>query len=412
MRTKDCFDLYEYAYQFFDSKLWKKMYEGELFAIHLPSGQLGYCTVLGNGGTHFALNVYKGSSGLSSLRRMLESIDEDERIAFFQQDCYVVSFEEKDLLSPEEQVLAHEYCKLKKRKKQRLNPHFQRLEPNYMPRTIPVGHRDMEILLDALRVVCGLAELLKTHTKAQLLLNPIALNTDGDRYAVLAPASGGKVKIPVYTMTDDTMFRIDQAELPAYREQRCRKPKPLDEALLNKIRKFRKRGCLLCDIRRMFFPVSEETPYIPAMLICYDREEAIDLAPVLAQGAVYDSTRLLNDFADRLIEQKACPFEIRYRTRETHTLLNDFCEKAGIRLVYDDDLEEIDLTEEILSNQFDRLAETDLSEEEIIAQMIREFSDEELEMMPDHVRQGILEHPEMLPEDAIARLRKGSSKKE
>lgn len=68
-------ELYELAFAFRDTKLWNRLYEDELFAIPLPNGETGYCSVMGRAGEHFALAVYPGKQGLRSFQRIQEAED-------------------------------------------------------------------------------------------------------------------------------------------------------------------------------------------------------------------------------------------------------------------------------------------------------------------------------------------------
>ena len=52
------------AYAFRKSKIWKKIYEEELFAVRLPKArgkkkdEIGYCVIMGRNGEHLCLAVY------------------------------------------------------------------------------------------------------------------------------------------------------------------------------------------------------------------------------------------------------------------------------------------------------------------------------------------------------------------
>ena len=52
MSTEKMFDL---AFAYKKSKLWKRLYDSELFAVRLPNGKTGYCSVMGMLGEHNAL---------------------------------------------------------------------------------------------------------------------------------------------------------------------------------------------------------------------------------------------------------------------------------------------------------------------------------------------------------------------
>ena len=47
--------MYDLAFQYKAAKLWKLLYDDEVFAVKLPDGETGYCSVMGMIGQHLAL---------------------------------------------------------------------------------------------------------------------------------------------------------------------------------------------------------------------------------------------------------------------------------------------------------------------------------------------------------------------
>ncbi len=64
--------LYDLALAFRKAKLWKRLYDSEIFAVSLSNGEIGYCCIMGCLGEHFALAVYIGEQGMGSYRRLQE----------------------------------------------------------------------------------------------------------------------------------------------------------------------------------------------------------------------------------------------------------------------------------------------------------------------------------------------------
>lgn len=97
--------LFELAFQFKREKLWDKLKDSDLFAVRLPDGEIGYCSVMGMAREHFALTVYPGNRGIQSFLR-LANMDRDNPFDWAEipasQECLMCSFENKDLLSDEE----------------------------------------------------------------------------------------------------------------------------------------------------------------------------------------------------------------------------------------------------------------------------------------------------------------------
>ena len=69
--------IYDLAYEFRSSKVWKQIFENELFAVKLPKkskksagDKIAYCYITGRGGEHMALTVYPGAESFTSFRKL------------------------------------------------------------------------------------------------------------------------------------------------------------------------------------------------------------------------------------------------------------------------------------------------------------------------------------------------------
>lgn len=58
--------LYELAFEYKKAKLWKALWDAELFAIKLSGGRIGYVSVAGARGDYCALALYIGKRGLGT----------------------------------------------------------------------------------------------------------------------------------------------------------------------------------------------------------------------------------------------------------------------------------------------------------------------------------------------------------
>ena len=93
-------DLFDLAYKFRNSKVWKAFYEDEVFAVTLPDGQIGYCYIMGRSGEHMALSVHIGGEGFTTYRKIKElNRFTAPSEALMIQDCIQCSIEKKDMLS-------------------------------------------------------------------------------------------------------------------------------------------------------------------------------------------------------------------------------------------------------------------------------------------------------------------------
>lgn len=97
--------LYATAVAFRDRAPWEWMEEEEVFGVQDPeSGVVGYCTITGNLGEHFALIVYRGTAGLDGLWRMRLGPPPGPMTSLVEvlvlQDCLMASFEDRELMQP------------------------------------------------------------------------------------------------------------------------------------------------------------------------------------------------------------------------------------------------------------------------------------------------------------------------
>ena len=96
-------ELYDWAVEFKKLACWNWMYDVDVFGVVNPeTGEIGYCSVLGNLGEVFALNVYPGSEGLASWRLLYENADRmpdldptESQEIFTSQQCLSMSYEDR-----------------------------------------------------------------------------------------------------------------------------------------------------------------------------------------------------------------------------------------------------------------------------------------------------------------------------
>lgn len=99
-------ELYQLAFAFRKTKLWKSLYESELFAVELPDNEIGYCCAKDFAGKSPALALYVGNRGLDSFRALHDlSSTETSPLRIYEavltRDCLQCSFESKEALSAE-----------------------------------------------------------------------------------------------------------------------------------------------------------------------------------------------------------------------------------------------------------------------------------------------------------------------
>lgn len=107
--------LYQLAFEYKKTKLWKILWDTQVFAVKLSDGNMGYISIMGMAGEHCALALYIGADGLDSFRTiakanqfMMAPMEFQESL--LQQNCLQCVFEGKDVLSEEEREEAKKLC--------------------------------------------------------------------------------------------------------------------------------------------------------------------------------------------------------------------------------------------------------------------------------------------------------------
>lgn len=411
--------LYDLAFAFRDNKVWKQIFEEELFAVRLSSGNnsaVGYCSVMGRNGEHCALAVYVGAEGFSSLRKLFSISEKDPAgvLDYLTQDCIQCSLEQRDQFSPEELKEIRSYCKKTGRQFRAPLPQFSRYYPYCMPWYV-TDEDDWKAIETALLVVKRITENLGNSGKAAIGLHPILMDLDDETYAPEQmllfddPVIDDDITIPLYSIENDELV-IERIPLPPYTERRPAPPAHIDDAAVEKLKHKKQNGIYECEIIRLPEPVHGEPPYIPAALIAVN-DEGFMLQPTLGNGPAYDPDELLAHFIKNL--GKAYPKAIKVRTEETKLLLEEFCRKANILLAISDHLECLDEAIDSLfghmlgddDEEYDDDDEYDTEDDlnDMIA-MLDEMSLSQIRMLPGFILDQILDAAEFFPEDIVKKV--------
>jgi hypothetical protein len=133
---------------------WQWLSNGHIFGIENPSNrEIGYITILGNGGEAFGLAVYLGTNGIRVLMDMLNGEVEEDPL--FTQHCLLASLNDRDDLYPKERKRIKELG-LSFRGRNAW-PAFLYYEPGYVPDSDLTGEQ-AEWLTVALRQSMAVAE--------------------------------------------------------------------------------------------------------------------------------------------------------------------------------------------------------------------------------------------------------------
>lgn len=392
------FSTYDLAYTFKKSKVWQFIRDQQIFAINLPDGQIGYCIIMGQGGEHMALSLHIGAEGFSSYRRLIEmGQSSTSYIDLLQQDCIQCSIEKRDQFSSEELAELRSYCKERGIPFRAPFPQFARYKRYSLP--WPVAEdSDWDAIHAALTIVVKIIDMIGTWQPASLVPHMIFADTEGEYYL---DGTKGPVSIPLYSIENNTL-KAEPIPLPPYTDGRFSPPTSINEVALHKLMKLKKSGVLQCEIIRGPEPVNGEPPYLPALLMGAKQEDGLVLPPTMPNGLVYEPNEMVDGFLRSLVSAKLYPEAIMVRTEETETVLEPFCEKARIRLIHSDELEELD---EAIDAMTEHMSESGDNQVGDVMEALKQMSIDEIRMLPDFILGQMLEMGDALPRLIIDKIR-------
>lgn len=368
-------ELYELAFAFRSAKPWDRLYEDELFAVSLPNGETGYCSVMGRAKEHFALAVYPGEQGLRSFQYLQEAEDgfewfkprnplkTQERI--LSQLCIQCSLENKDMLLPEELSSARDYAARHDIKFRGSNSFPQFLA--YRPASCPVrvaSEEDIQILCEALRAVLAVNEKLLNAGGGGSEKETLGFS---DGLAAARP-------LPVLTRGQDG-YTWSTGVLPDFIPQTYPRPVLQDEILLARLKKAKKQNTTwACDVVMSPQPVQEEensTPVFPYILLVVDKKTGTALPPAIVRCYEREADTLLHDLGEQMLGS-CVPRRIIVTDDRTHALLESLAGSLRIELVRSD-------TDELLEDLAFEFAELSMDDgiddldEEDAAELVTDF---------------------------------------
>lgn len=384
-------ELYELAFAFRNAKPWDRLYEDELFALPLPSGETGYCSVMGKAREHFALVVYPGEQGLRSFQYMQEAESAIERFDLpnplkiqehmLSQLCIQCSLENKDMLLPEELSSVRDYATRHDIKFRGSNsfPQFMAYRPATYPTRVTL-EEDIQILCEVLRAALAVNEKLLNVAQVELEKKTLGFS-DG-----LAAARS----LPVLTRGQDGyIWSIDV--LPDVIPQAYPQPVLRDEVLLTRLKKAKKRNTTwVCDVVMCPQPVQEKedsAPVFPYILLTADKETGTALTPTMVRCYEREADTLLHNLGEQMLAS-CVPRRMIVTDDRTHAFLEALTGSLEIELVQADS---DDLLEDLESEFAEISADggiNDLNEEdaaELAAGLLMNLDDTTLLQLPQPV---------------------------
>ena len=368
--------LYDLAFAYKKTRLWKKLYDSEIFAVAMPDGETAYCSAMGQLGDHIALGIYVGQAGFDSFRYIMFAAEEDDYSpeVLLSQDCLQCAFENREYLSDQEVEEVRRYTKSRgiMLRGPHAWPQFLRYKPRQYP--WPCNREDEARIAEALSAAIALSDMLDGNRKRDLGLAPLY----PEEVEELENRS-----IPLLKRKDGE-FVLLRTDLPEPAEERWPTPEPLDPATAEKIRALKKQGIFQCEILWLPAPMQEDEtqpPAFPAMLLCLDSRQhyILPVEPILNYEE--HPERLLSSFTDALMRENWRPAAVKVRNSATRALLEGMCAQCGILLSQEEDLPAL---EEVREELLESMSGDDGPEmEDEALEWLMELSDEDLLSMPE-----------------------------
>lgn len=311
--------LYHAADAFKTTKPWNWMQDDEIFGVQDPdTGMTYYCSIMGNGGTHFGIVAYRGTNGLHILENMIYSANELE-IALdlpYINDCLECSFEDRDMMKKEDLAVIKQLG-LKYRGRNQW-PSFLDHSPGLLPWFLDSTQCKILtlILSQALEVAvrCRKDKAILNAKEGAFLVRCLKKNQDRQdvwQDAYLVPRTYKKT-IQTYDISD---------ELLVQKLQKTKIQKDLEVEV---------------DIFHAPVPVADdERPYFPQMCAIVNKNTGMVLSIDIAENHENAGYNFLTMMTEWISKQNKKPGRIFMARPETINVFEKYCKKAkiGIKIV-------------------------------------------------------------------------------
>lgn len=396
--------LYDAAFRYKKAGVWKKLWDSEIFAISLSSGETGYVSIMGKDGTYCALGLYIGEAGFQGWRAIANAGGHTgspfrDREMLLQQNCLQMVLENKEFLMPEEVDEVRAYARANGIRLSGKNafPQFIKFEPNCHPWKVKT-QEDQQALYEALQAAILMADLLHMESPEDIGITPIQPYTR---------------EVPLFEIKGDRLVHCGSAPLPGDREESYEYVSATNEIALASVKKLKQTGIWESELIRLTEPVQdhpEETPYYPLLLLAVESQSYYMLPIPVVRDSEQNPDAMLAAFAESWKKQKVYPKEIRCRDERTYALLKDFCEKTNVKIsIYEGEMDALDDVEYQL---YDHMTGQDEAEkmDEIAStiEMLLQMSPAELQMMPQPLMEELrmMLDEGVLPADLTAELKR------
>lgn len=315
----------EAALRFRSAKPWELIDDSMIFAVRLSDGETGYCCVMGNGGEHYGISMYKGRNGFGTYLTTISGIYNNPFLSFTNYRCINCDFENATDLR-----LDKAEKELIKKVAQQSGLKISR--PKGYPEIIKYDKGHLYTTLDEQS-----EKDIVTCLKAGIEVNNILRKTPSAEWESMSlspmrgyPSPNGGTTIPYLIPHEDGNYTWETTETPPLEEEEDPEIEFNNNELIADLKALKKVGIYCCRLTSIPMPITTDYGmYYPQVLIVVRKMDGF-MIPVMNDS---DSiSEFPESFGDTLINLGTIPATIEVSDAETKNLLADFCKKSDIRL--------------------------------------------------------------------------------
>ncbi len=307
--------LYQIAMQFKELACWDWMYDDDVFGVEDPeTGEIAFCTIMGNAGQHYAIAGYLGKEGLNCIKQMQEGPDpEIDADLGFSQKCLMCSFEDREFTKPQDRKLIKELA-LTFRGRDAW-PVFRDFQPGLEPWYLT------DVQCQFLTLIIEQAMDVANWCRTDKSL--ISSETE-DRYLIRRSKKSRNGELTWYNEYQE----IESS--PSYVSFVLS-----DEIKVNQLSKLSKSRSLILEVDTFFLPnlINDgERPYFAKACMIVDGKKGQILGIEMIRNTNTEGYKLL-EYIEKIITSKQKRPAVVYVSKlETFYLISDFCKQLGIEL--------------------------------------------------------------------------------
>ena len=388
--TRD--DLYQAAFEYKRTKLWKKLWDNDIFALRLSDGRIGYINVMGRLGEYCALGVNIGEEGVQAMVDcMVESPEGSSLFGEFEhllsQRSLHLELCVKDDLDEGEVDEVRAFAKENNIRLSGKNsfPRFVRFEPAHVPWKI-TEESDLNALYEAVRAAIMLSGQMNENSLEDFGITGVV-------------PEDTPCQVPLFQAEEGKLVRKGEAPFPAPSIRHYETVPVRGDIIPARHKKIPRKGTWEAEAVRFIQPFQkeeDEAPYYPLMLLLCASKSGY-LVAVRIHGEIGDNpVEFFEEYTRQWEKLNYRPNAILCRDERTMALLEDVCAKTGVGIkITQSDMPALDKAQEDMYMHFTSPQQRQM--EDVVDQIVEMFT-QVIEMPLDSLREMFQSSPGMAEE--------------